>query len=67
VDAGRVVGKVGAVHDERGARLPREFGLDAAEGAGHEPEDGRGHVAWGGGAPGGCLECGGHIWLVCSF
>ena len=50
-DAGRVVGEIDAVHEERGAGLAAELGLYASDGTGHEPQRKRGHVAWRADAP----------------
>jgi hypothetical protein len=49
------------VHQERGAGLAAEFGLDAADGTGHEPQRKPGHVAWRASAPGGCLDRSGEL------
>src|ERR1035437_185161 len=58
---GHVVAEVGAVHDERGARLAADLGLDASDGAGHEPQDGRGQVARRAGPAGRFLDRGGEL------
>ena len=60
-DAGRVAGEIDTVHQERGAGLAAEFGLDASDGTGHEPQRKPGHVAWRASAPGGCLDRGGEL------